>query len=533
MTALQWRMLELVLEIDAICQKHGITYYLAGGSVLGAVRHKGFIPWDDDIDIMMTRDNFAKFQQVCTDGAMADDREIITMINTPCHTKVTIKFMNKSTSQFFRSQVLDDTGCGISLDIMILDPLPRDEKQKEQHIAEYIVYNELLTPFFMVNEYLYKHVPLYNQYHEQAEREGKEQVMDYLYHRLFVDEPAESDQYLYRWGQQLLIYNRDLFGTPRYMDFEGYSLPVPERTLDFLRATYGDNWIYLPPQQQRETHVSNVNTNIAYCNWLKDIQPFLNKKKALSDFVNRKRLNVKNAVPAHELRVYGFQQNALLRKMEFETNEAYAYDVLATLDDQTLIQRLQPYLSTQLNSGYVKNGIYIQIPDPTLVLILGALIRTGEFVKADKILKLREANSGELSPALAQARQLIDDVRKFVRYFEDRRFDESRVPHMDTIAPALLDLCEQHPKQINLHRCKLQYYLAAKEATDEVVNAAECTIAQYPNDAEIAFWAGCLFEKMGLPEKAREQFAKSAGTSNGVMLQLLKEKTTEGTDNID
>lgn len=112
LTALQYRMLELVLEIDAICKKHDIVYYLAGGSVLGAVRHKGFIPWDDDIDIMMTRQAFAKFQDVCG-IEMADDREIITMINTPCHTKVTIKYMNKSTSQFFRSQVLDTTGCGI------------------------------------------------------------------------------------------------------------------------------------------------------------------------------------------------------------------------------------------------------------------------------------------------------------------------------------------------------------------------------------------------------------------------------------
>ena len=100
MTDLQFRMLELVLEIDEICKKHDITYYLTGGSVLGAVRHKGFIPWDDDVDIMMTRDAFNRFCEVC-ETDMRDDREIITMRNTPCHTKITIKYMNKNTTQFF------------------------------------------------------------------------------------------------------------------------------------------------------------------------------------------------------------------------------------------------------------------------------------------------------------------------------------------------------------------------------------------------------------------------------------------------
>ncbi len=62
---IQKKMLDMLIELDRICKTHNIKYSLEGGSLLGAVKYGGFVPWDDDIDVVMTRENYEKFKSAC------------------------------------------------------------------------------------------------------------------------------------------------------------------------------------------------------------------------------------------------------------------------------------------------------------------------------------------------------------------------------------------------------------------------------------------------------------------------------------
>ena len=118
---IQLLQLEILKEVDRICRKHHIKYTLCGGSLLGAIRHKGFIPWDDDVDISMLRGEYDRFLRVCKKELDPEKYFVQTVDTDPEYRWIYGKIILKGTTYVRAGQESIKSNNGIFIDIF-----PRD-----------------------------------------------------------------------------------------------------------------------------------------------------------------------------------------------------------------------------------------------------------------------------------------------------------------------------------------------------------------------------------------------------------------------
>ncbi len=118
---LQMEMLDLLVEFDRICRKHNIRYFLSGGTLLGAIRHQGFIPWDDDVDVELLRKDYQKFCEVCENEIFSKKFFFQTYENDEHYNWVYGKMRLKNTAYIREGQSHLNQKTGICIDVFPID----------------------------------------------------------------------------------------------------------------------------------------------------------------------------------------------------------------------------------------------------------------------------------------------------------------------------------------------------------------------------------------------------------------------------
>lgn len=133
------KMLEMMCYIDKVCRENNIKYSLAYGTLIGAIRHKGFIPWDDDMDIMLTRDNYDKLIEIIK----KDDKYDFLDFNSGYISNFSkICCRNTIAVSFKKYAEINSCALGVYIDIFPLDNLP--EIGYKKHMKKILFYMRLL-----------------------------------------------------------------------------------------------------------------------------------------------------------------------------------------------------------------------------------------------------------------------------------------------------------------------------------------------------------------------------------------------------
>lgn len=260
---LQDKILEIAVYIDKVCRENNIDYCLMGGSALGAKRHGGFIPWDDDLDIFMTPDNYEKFREAF--NKKGDKEKFYLQEWGACDSMVTISKIRMNGTTYIEEDFKNwDIHQGIYVDIFILHKCPDNVLlQLYQCIwGKYVIMKGLAIRGYTrrggilgFSLKVMKHMP-----DRFLVKYGLKQVYKYR--------NKETKYFCNFLGKAVFknaIYKKEYFEATQYLTFEKVQLKVPVKLHEFLTERFGD---YMkPPSPDRikwEQHASCWNTHIDF-----------------------------------------------------------------------------------------------------------------------------------------------------------------------------------------------------------------------------------------------------------------------------
>lgn len=245
--------LEILDAVAAFCEKHGISYWLDGGTLLGAIRHKGYIPWDDDIDVGMLRPDYDKFMRLFNQEN--DKYKFYSIENNPDFYYASGKVLDTDTILYEPDK--DGMKLSINIDIGVYDNAPDSDKEVLK------MYNKRERLRWLHNLRTSKAVPRGNILRRICVR-GVRMGMRVFPENYFVRKMAgASKKYSgYDMGRvgNFTLYTRMVCGKHVFREFingefEGKSYRIPIGYDEWLRAFYGE-YMELPPEGERVSHHS-------------------------------------------------------------------------------------------------------------------------------------------------------------------------------------------------------------------------------------------------------------------------------------
>ena len=250
---IQARLLEILLYFQQFCEEHDLGFVLAGGTCLGAVRHQGFIPWDDDVDVFMLRDDYERLGPLWERFA---DTERYACVRSNeqyniHHTATEIKDSN--TTFINRHSVDSDIHQGLMIDVIPLDAVADGKAARLLQVAHgmlYCCFNFQRLPEHKSRAIYYMTRAALGLVRSPKLRYRIWKHEEKMHSRYKVSEHALVASFGEGLGIMKQRFPKEWFLQPGKAMFEGHEMPVPADVDAYLRISYGD-YMQLPPEEEQ------------------------------------------------------------------------------------------------------------------------------------------------------------------------------------------------------------------------------------------------------------------------------------------
>jgi lipopolysaccharide cholinephosphotransferase len=251
---LQLKSLEIFLYFKDLCEKHELQFFLCGGTCIGAIRHKGFIPWDDDIDVFMPRDDYERLGDLWNNHADIE-RYSYCRTNKDVNYKHPMSTIRDNNTTFIRDyQAHLDINHGVRIDIIPIDGCPESKIKRfiqigwafvfhlfnrEATTSTHFKYIGLISS--MILRIVKKKETRYKIW-KHAEKQMTKYPIDS--NTKYVTDLVSAFRFI------RLKYLKEYFQGAIYKEFEGYQMPVPIGYDGYLKMAFGD-YMKIPPKENQ------------------------------------------------------------------------------------------------------------------------------------------------------------------------------------------------------------------------------------------------------------------------------------------
>lgn len=524
MTEKQKYLLKLFREVDEICREHNLRYVLAGGSLIGALRHEGFVPWDDDVDLYMPRSDWEKFIEICK-TELPPDREIQCSEVDRNYTNSFPRYACTNTCAIHKSQIIGKDCGGEIIDILTLDPVPADDKEYEKYRTHMMIYSDLINisvgysdrweiPASMYLKYLLSYIFL-----------GKKRTLAKLEKIMFSYKEEECDRYAMRWGGCPFLFDKDMMFPVKEGIFEGKKAMIPNKCSDYLIWHYGDEWSYMPPHDKREGHVAVCVDDLPYQELREEYMPKINKERLRWDSVFRKFYNMRIAKKSHKVRQDGLAMKARAVALDLQRAIDESGLKISELVESRSFRKLSAlfgsYYKNQLSADFIGREDYtniyafyhptlVEIPDDVFYAAMLTLFYTERVSKAYRMMQVRQ-QLDHLSPEMEGLKEDIEFFRKAADHYEFHRIKEAE--------QIVNELLKKYPGHPGFMKFKCRFLMEdAGENRIEAERFLDKALKMFPEDGYFLKYKADILWMDGEMQKAAELYLQVKNkTTNGIV----------------